>query len=95
MGARIATPNPNFVIKCCLTQIEAARSLRQDAGTEGACNLQEDDPDSAEKSDKPSVTSSLSEAEQLTGNWWSAKVDYHPQAHLGMQFDMAVGLVAK
>lgn len=64
------------------------RSLRRVAAIEGA-NLQEDNPDPAEVSDKPSVTSSLSEAEQITGSWWSAKVNYHPQAYLGMQLGMA------
>ena len=71
-----------------------ARSLRRGAATEGAYNLQEDNPDHAEESDKPSVTSNLSEAEQLTGSWWSAKVKYHSQVDRGMLLDMAAGLVA-
>ena len=73
--------------------MKAARSLRWGAATEGACNLQEDN-DTAEEYDKPAVTSNLSEAEQITGSWWSAKVEYHSQVDLGVLLDMAAGLVA-
>lgn len=51
--------------------------------------MQEDNPDAVEEREKPPVTSSLSEAEQLTASWWSAKVTHHLHAYHRIQLHMA------